>query len=380
MNNVLISLLDKSFPPAHSFVDGVLSGSVVDKCGIKSYLLVSRGVSNKKVLKYNCSICLPVLYERRGLLRFLNFFISLYYVLLLIRRTKGKTRICLFVRNDPIYLFSASCLKRLFSRLVFQSSFPHEEASNSFFKRFVAKLIYKVSNRFVDVYTAVSPLGLERLSKIFTHSKRGGYIPLLSDFVDNANSFSPSKVGPVVKFVYIGTHAPERRIDIILKAAYLAIKCNKNIKFDFYGAKESEISSLLEDENINYLAENGFLSIHPPVERLMIPNILVESDVGISLPPPTYLNKEMSPTKLTEYIGSGLAVIANKGIQLQEFFVNDSASGILVDWEVESIAEGFAFLASNSELVEGFKSSSRLYSGKLSYQNYSQVFLELVSG
>merc|ERR1711871_756791 len=138
--NLVICLIDKSWPPQHAFVNGMLANILGNQKNIRVRLLVSSSSKKNSSTRYINAVCIPSFFPRRGFSRFLNFFKALSLLYYQIQREKVKgTNIILFVRNDPIYLMSASLLRKKVSRLVFQSSFPHEEYSGHFIKRKIAK-------------------------------------------------------------------------------------------------------------------------------------------------------------------------------------------------------------------------------------------------
>ena len=153
MKTILISLLDKEWPPDHSFISGMLAGEVAKTKGVSVRLCVSRHeFSGKKIARYNHAVCLKVLRLRRGLGRFLNFFIVLSMLIYSVKRESGRgNKIVIFVRNDPILLFAAALFhKRVWKGRFFNQAFSHEEVGKVSVKGIVAKILYLMSGFGVD--------------------------------------------------------------------------------------------------------------------------------------------------------------------------------------------------------------------------------------
>ena len=377
---VLIACLDKEDPPNHSFVDGMLAQELALQKDIEIKLLVSRTKNNRKSLpyKYMHAICIPLLFQRRRFGRLANFFMAVVLLKKLIVREGGRNkRVVLFVRNDPVLLLASSMLKKRVSRLIFQSSFPHEVVANGV-KRVVAKLFYRLSAPHVDAVLAISPLGLKRTRVLFPLVPDYGYIPLLADV--KAKRFSKSKKEDEIRFIYIGSHDKLRRLDVILKAVVYAVKyLDVSAKFYFVGGSRVDVNLYGSIKDVHELVERGIVVFRERVKRSEIWKLIDSADVGLCLIPPEKIYREASPTKLAEYMVNGLAVLASWGIPLQETFVNESGGGILVKFDYKSIAHGIHRLNTEHELLKIMQERARGYAEKhLNYSAYVNDFREKI--
>ena len=70
----IFAIVDKEFPPNHSFIDGMLSSVLPREKDIEVNLIVSNK-GNKTVCRYNKAACLPLLYPRKKIYRFFNIII-----------------------------------------------------------------------------------------------------------------------------------------------------------------------------------------------------------------------------------------------------------------------------------------------------------------
>jgi glycosyltransferase involved in cell wall biosynthesis len=385
MKTVVIALLDKTWPPAHSFVDGMLASVAATEPDLVVRLCVSRTEGGgSETRRYHRAACLPRLYPRRGIWRLMNFPVASALIArqALRERDRGH-RVVLFVRNDPILLLAASLLRHLVDRLVFQSSFPHEECSGWFLKRWMARKIYLLASRGVDTVTGVSPEGVDRAGRLCPAAEKGHYIPLLSDlpWVSRNLPGNNEKSKPQIPtFIYIGTHGQSRELNVVLQAIVFALGNKINAKFWFVGASAEDEARLSTVPGVANLIDKGLIIFDRPLSRYELPRILSLSDVGISLIPPKTIYYESSPTKLAEYMGAGLAILASKGIPMQERFVKESDAGILVDWDVVSIASGIQTLCSDKEMrLRCGENAAEFAHRSLQYSNYISQFRQLLS-
>jgi glycosyltransferase involved in cell wall biosynthesis len=379
LNYTVICLLDKEWPPNHSFIDGMLAGELAKTFNIYVRLVVSRSKSVKYPIRYLNSTCVPLLFKRNGIWRFLNLFQSLKLLVYQINREKLRNKdVILFVRNDPILLLSASLLRSKVSRLIFQSSFPHENISGSFFKRFLAKVILRLSKKKVDGLLAVSPRGLIRLKKLMPSVTKAEYIPLLSDQNMKVPDFKLLDKNKTIKFVYVGDHSKLRKLDTVLKAIVLSIDRGLQAEFKFIGGETKDIMRLSQVIGVKNLLKKGSLKFVQKISRNYLLSFYSDFDVGLCLIPPDKYYIEASPTKLTEYMGAGLAVIANKEIELQEEIIENSKGGLLCSWDENSIANVLIDISINKQELMIMRERSYIYSKEnLKYQNYIKVFRKL---
>ena len=373
----IIALLDKEYPPNHSFVDGMLASELAKEKDIRVELLVS-GSSIDKVCRYNKAICIPLLYSRKGVYRFINFFKAIILLNNIFKKNK-KNEIILFVRNEPIYLLACAFIKKKNFKLIFQSSFPHEEVANSFFKRLLARWFYKIAGRRVDSLLAVSPKGLERLKKLIPYAKKNNFIPLLSDENIKVNDFELKDQKKRIKVIYVGTHSKERKLEIVLKAITKAIDKGLSAEFKFIGGEAEDIKRLSNVDGVDQLKKKGIIKFFKKIPRENLWSEFVNVDIGLSLIPPDKHYKEASPTKLSEYMRAGIAVLASNGIDLQEEFIKQSGGGILCDWNEDVISDSLINISINRVELNIMKKKGYKYSiMNLNYRNYINSFRHLM--
>lgn len=380
---MVIALLDKAWPPDHSFVNGMLAGEAGRQPDLRIRLCVSRNCGcDLRPRAYRSAVCIPRLFTRRGIGRVWNFWQVLRLIHYQASREKNRgKRVALFVRNDPLYLLAASLMRRRVDRLVFQSSFPHEEYSGNAVKRGVARLLYNIAGRGVDIVTGVSPEGVSRAQRLCPGAQSGLHIPLLADApIVNRNPRRRVNVnvGPV--FIYVGSHDAAREIETILASIVRAVAQGVVAKFRFIGASNKDQDRLRQVGGVDELVGRGVIHLESPVPRHKVASILADCDIGLSLIPPTPVYYESSPTKLAEYMGAGLAVLASRGIPMQERFVQASKAGLLVDWGVTSMARGFQALSADFAEVRAYGENATAFAQQsLQYSSYLPQFRRLLA-
>lgn len=382
----LICLLDKTDPPAHSFIDGMLAAVMASDPCFSVRLLVSSGTTGTRPYRYKCAVCMPMLPARNVLGRLLSIPRLLFFLPGLIHRDRKRgKRVVLFVRNEPVYLLAAALLSGLCDRVIFQSSFPHELFKHGQLKLKIARLLYKLSSRAVDGVLVVSPAGKDRVRLYFPPPCPVLVIPLLSDIKSTGqypagNSTDVDRVDSPVRFIYIGTHARQRELDTVLKAVVAAMQDGLNAHFTFVGGSQADIARLRRIEGVSGLEQRQRLQFVEKIPRPAALAMLAEADVGLSLIPPLELFRELSPTKLAEYMGSGLSVLASRGVPLQEEFVGRSDCGWLVDWDIEAIRRSMIEICADRDKIPDKKRKALEYAGRhLQYENYYPAFKQLLT-
>lgn len=375
----ILCFLDKSYPPNHSFVDDFLA-SALPNDNVNVTLYVSKSDKFIKCHKYkNAQIC-PILFPRRNFLRFLNYF-KVYKILEKILNSQTSTKKwIILITNEPIFLYAAHRIKRKnHYPLVFQQSFPHEKSGKNFIKKIVAIILMKKSASSIDLLLGVTKQSITRIKKLLMIDIPDLVIPLginpeIHKNIQNhlLNSFP--------KFVYVGSHSKERKIDIIIKAIIEMQKHNDLFKhsFNFYGASRKQVKKFKKIKGVKNLIEKQVLVFHNKINRRELINILPKYDVGLSLIPSKKIYEESFPTKLSEYMFAGLAVLASNTVLSQNNVIKDANSGWLTEFDIESIHNKLNEIY-NSTSIHQFKVNSRRFvEKKLDYNLYAKEFIFFV--
>jgi glycosyltransferase involved in cell wall biosynthesis len=191
-------------------------------------------------------------------------------------------------------------------------------------------------------------------------------------------SDEPSRERPL-RLLYIGSHNAQRRLEFVYEAVCAAGRQGIPVEFVSVGATEEERERLVRFPWVEQAFRDGLLQILPQFPRRALVPFFASADIGVCTIPPTPAYTESSPTKLAEYLGAGLPVLATLGIPSQEQWIRESGAGRLVPFSATGIGEGIAwFWRQRSELPQMRRSALAFARGKLRYEYYVPVLSELV--
>lgn len=354
-----VAFLDKAFPADHEFVDGLLCPRNLAG-DARITVVVERGTSTGRVRRRRRTPFLCTLPPRRGFGRVAGMLGVAATLIRLRRRRDRAVNTTLFVRNDPGYLVVCLIGGRWlgFPRVVFQSSFPHEQYFGDSMKGAITRWIFARSLDRVDCVVTMTPEGRDRLDG-YARTRDAAFLPVCIE-----GAFLEPRSGPPsdpVRLLYLGTHRANRRLDVVYAAAARAASRGARFRLTSIGATPEERRSLQALRSARELEASGILSLREAVSREQIPGILRSHDVGLSLLPPDPLFVESTPTKLVEYLGAGLPVLASRGIPFQERVVTESGGGTLVEFETEAMARAIEEVAGHPELLAGRGASGHAY-------------------
>lgn len=383
----LICLLDKQYPPDHSFITGMLAKALPNDGQVRVYLLAMAPHSEPiGPVRYHGVVCLPMIpdFTRRGGSRVRAMLRARRLGSALVEKTRSRgERTVLFVRNHPALFLVAASLRYKVDGFIFQSSHPLEKQHKSYFLGLAYRAVIGMCGWAVDGVLAVSALGLQRTQRLFKCQTAGLVVPLLSDLPSASTTEEGIWGGGAqsVRFIYSGTHAARRRLEVVLEGIVEALDSGIDAMFVFLGGGPQEINALRQTPGVTRWEGAGGIRFFEPVPRSHIPRVLHGADVGLSLVPETSINREMSPTKLVEYMGARLAVLASFGVEQQEAFVKDSKAGLLVSFDSHSIARGISRMAANPEFLACCKVRAGKFSRKkLNYSNYVGPLKAMLQG
>jgi glycosyltransferase involved in cell wall biosynthesis len=331
-----VAILDKTFPPEEAFIDGLLCPRSRSS-DARIYALVTGVPGTARVRRWHGSPCLGMLPRRRGRGRFTGAIHVLGALIMLKRRWRGASDVTILARNDPGYLVAALLGRTLlgFGRVVYQTTFPHEEESAGSLKGAVMTWVLRRTLSRVDCVIVGTPDARARLDAL-APTRDAVFIPMCL----NGDFLGLDRVpleGPV-RFLYSGTHLANRRLEVIFEAAWIAYRRGAPFTITSIGATEDELLALRRFEATRVLEEHGVLTLSGRIPRGAMPEVMRGHHVGLSLLPPDPLFVESTPTKLIEYLGAGLPILASTGIPFQEHAIRESLGGTLVPFETEAMA------------------------------------------
>lgn len=269
---------------------------------------------------------------------------------------KHETFDAILVRDDPVTVLIIALLKK--SKFIFQYSFPiiHESISEG---PWYSTLYQRMRIYFLGYALRRSSLILpisrtlkDGLINEGFGSERMHILPMgvsEEQFSDASPSsvHNGSAVNETVELVYLGTMSKPRKLSIIIHAFAKCHRRHPESKLIMIGdgdAKE-ELQSIVDSLNLN--ASVSFTGLLPQEDAK---RIMLHADIGLSIVPPTREFIPSSPTKLFEYMAASLPVIANRGIVEHEDILQNSHSGILVEYSEAAIADAMIKLVEDSNM------------------------------
>lgn len=368
---MLFCVVDKSLGESHSFVDGMLRGT------LRSFFPETMIVYGKRPMGAECAMrdsrCIEAPFSRSG---FGRVGIALFSVWMFLKRA-GSGSHTVFIRNDVVTLTLFVLLKRFSGarfRLLFQNSFPHERYSSSWLGRGIARLLMKFSVGGCDRVIVVDSNAIPRI-RAYSASVPIGVIPLCCDFPAGKVSKNLRKEGGVT-FLYAGTFSRLRKLDVVIRAFY-AVRSRGGFRLVLIGGdiEELAIDSRMKDICSTMISE-GSLILPGRLTRDKVARLMAEADVGLNLIPPLDVYMESSSTKLGEYLSQGLPVISSRGVPYHHKIHGYSDVGWLVQFS-ESAIENLLL-----KIIEGGHDGLgsfpdrciRLVEDHLRYQLYTSEF------
>jgi glycosyltransferase involved in cell wall biosynthesis len=357
----LVVLVDKDLPTDHSFIQGFIEKELPQH----GFKVVFVGFGDQAMIG-NSSVTYHLIKP------FSNFYLirkiqKLFCFTWIIFRLKKID--VLFTRNDPFYLIIALLFKKIDSRLIHVHQISHlhaysESLQSSIrfkFKSYGDRLIRSLSSSGVDMFLLISESMREFLrSRWATQAHKFHVFPLGISTLDftvyqnwNSRTF---------QLTYVGTLAKSRNIQMIIDAVKVYKHKWGDIKLHIWGASHDHKDDI---EIKQYALRNDMaesIIFHGKVRRAEVIQALNNTKIGISVIPPNGLLKQISPTKLMEYLASGCVVIASKGIEEQENICNKSEAGYLIDFDnSEDFANEIRNILTNAEKSTKMSLSGRSY-------------------
>jgi glycosyltransferase involved in cell wall biosynthesis len=370
----IVVLVDKDLPTDHSFIQGMFEKALPSR----GHEVVFVGFGDPGTTHPSVRFNLVKPWGNNFWFRKLQKLISFSRLVL-----QEKPSV-LFTRNDPTYLMVAWFARLRMRGLVHIHQISHLHAySTNLRKNWLYNLkangdlaLRRMFMRSADCVYLISDAMAEFLKpKWPSFSSRFRIFPL---GVTDSEFGAPSQfTARKVTFAYIGTLSASRELQVLADACLLYKQQYGDIQIHFWGASHNK----QDDEKLAaYVLEKGLQSnmiFHGRVSRMEVLSALQQVRIGLSLIPPKGMLKQISPTKMMEYMASGCFVLASHGIPEQENILNASGGGILVEFEAEKIAEGFARCLSDMTACEKGAARGRQYI--LAHRSYSGMAESLLN-
>jgi glycosyltransferase involved in cell wall biosynthesis len=174
--------------------------------------------------------------------------------------------------------------------------------------------------------------------------------------------------------IYSGTITEERGLNTIMSALKILSEITDNFIFKFVGCDN------VIKETIYSSAKN--LGIKDNIKCVPIIGIkksakhIREADVGISLLENNDYFKTSPPTKIFEYMASGIPVIANK-ISTHTSYIKNNYNGLIIDNTSEELSKAILKMYKNRTLMKKMAINSYNESKKYSWDKQKNIYISV---
>ncbi|MFX0135368.1 MAG: glycosyltransferase family 4 protein [Candidatus Hodarchaeota archaeon] len=301
---------------------------------------------------------------------------------------KNAKELCIDIIHchEPDSLFVGYILKKKFKcKLIYDSHEYHPEAFAErvpiIFKWIMEKIVFYIEKFLVkntDYIVTVNELLVEKFKKDNPNVISIPNYPKLEllNLKDDENDKK-------IDFIYIGRLARMRGISKIIEASQILKRKNIIFNVHFIGEFCSNDYGVQINTLINKYNLNNDITFHGYIEYGKIHSILKKAKAGlVLLQPDIYRYTICEPTKLFEYMGNGLPIIANNyDIVRNIILANDC--GILVDpTDPTAIAKAMEEILKNPKKwnqkgKNGIKAIKEKYNWEIFGEKLRNVYREL---
>ncbi|MFX1256855.1 MAG: glycosyltransferase family 4 protein [Promethearchaeota archaeon] len=150
--------------------------------------------------------------------------------------------------------------------------------------------------------------------------------------------------------IYVGTLDLRRKLEILIKAMGIVVNKFPTANLLIVGDGTGRESLMNLTKKLNLTNNIKFIG---RVSYSLIPRYLNSSYIGVCPVPPTIYYKLSSPLKLLEYMGAGLAIVANEEIIEHKKILEETNGGKLFSFEKEeNLANAIIDLLSQKEKLK----------------------------
>jgi glycosyltransferase involved in cell wall biosynthesis len=142
-------------------------------------------------------------------------------------------------------------------------------------------------------------------------------------------------------FVYAGTVLGYQHLEDGALAFFAEVRAQAPDAFLLFATRQREQAQQLVDASGLPASSVAVVSV-PQTE---VPQLLAGADAGLLLRRPSRLNRLSQPTKLAEYLASGVPVIVSRGTGCVDTMIQSNGAGCAVDWFGRSASQRSAEVA-----------------------------------
>jgi len=353
---------DKQYPCDHPFLEESYSKS--NDLFVSVFLMSTASETDGPVAYWNKSKVYLIPEKTKTFLSraFIDYFFDFRFLIPIIRILKKEKINIVNVRSRIFPLFLSLLLRPILKiKVVYQKSHPYEinalERDLCRVHRYPTlkygsnKIRFFVLHKMLKRCDAVLPiteymkLNLNREHKIPNSRMYPFTMGINPTYIKRRKS--PVQSLSKLKLVYVGTLVAERNIEKMLLAIKLVLERSPSsqIEVSFVGGRHNDIKRLKKIAEGFNISDN--IRFYGQIKRNNVYTVIGSHHIGISYIPHDHRFFDSSPTKLMEYIGIGLPVIATDCVLLQRKIVNETGAGLLCKDDPDDIAQKIIMLIQN---------------------------------
>lgn len=239
----------------------------------------------------------------------------------------------------------------------------HLPSKKSLAKYVFTKLCHKLFYWGAKSSTLLMPIGEEQHGELLAKGCDDAKITMI--YMGVSESFlniNPAAQAEYLRLVYAGSICIPRGRDVMLGAMKLVAKKQLPVKLTMVGAPADELEYCQQYIKMHSLENH--LDVRGRVPGDEIPSFYENADYGLCLWEDRLSWRFNPPTKLFEYLVSGLPVLASN-IRTHTRYINNGVNGLIFDYNPESLAEkievAYQDFSQLSTLKHNAKSSGSQY-------------------
>lgn len=286
----------------------------------------------------------------------------------ILRVTRGQNSNLLLLYNLTFYdgfpLLILAKIKKLFIAIEYCDlrfvSFEKEyykKSLRNFFLNLNCKIADSLLPKYVDAIFVISNYLYNKFANKVNPRKISILPPLVDTrqfYVEKPNSYLTNRYGlEHCKIItYCGTFWSNEGVNYLIEAfAIVRKRCKDSIKLIIVGSYPEEGYEKIKEmvTNLNIGNEVIFLGFKPANE---IPYILASSDILVAPKANSILNIAGFPTKLPEYLASGVPTIVSKVGDIQDYATDEKDILFCIPEDPQDLAQKIEFLLENPDLAK----------------------------
>jgi glycosyltransferase involved in cell wall biosynthesis len=148
---------------------------------------------------------------------------------------------------------------------------------------------------------------------------------------------------------YLGTLNSQRRLEVLIDMLEILLRGAANVRLLIVGDGDAPEDRLRLERRADELGVRDHLEITGFIPRAQALERVRSAAICLSPFFPSPILRSTSPTKLVEYLGLGIPVVANDHPE-QRYILKESGAGVCVPWGARFFAKGVTWLAARSAL------------------------------